>query len=802
MFRTGYLQQILSWCEKPGDHYSRAWGLWLVLTMLSYEASEEKLKAQADTLDPEAVLVMEEVSLEEVQVERRNRLLDEQEAAAGKSSAEIQEMRSKQPECKTRIHWLRSSRELIRACALSAGKCISYQWKDSQQLGCVASAWCLVELPEFIQTAVESIDSKVVSKCLTLPEKSLQLAALLLVSVVSSLRLQLNAAGFELGVQDLDFVCEIHTLQEFAVVSSSIFNSLSRLVARETAAAPSGRLQEPEEQNLMLQEPEVQEQEELQAVQQALQRAYLEEEAILELQEFLRRFHHMQQILIESLSSSGEGPYDMIARIELDFYVIVDRVNQLTRKLEYLEEIEVAPRTDDGTVRNAWGVDQTGRRVNRPNENEFRCLVSFMIGLDAQLHAAREKPSFSAGQCICPPLASTPSLDLESSLAAPGKARPTRTEPADGKLVESLVPVREPLPPVDPKARKAVEQVVEAEPLGAPPVAECGTPPAALLDKIAEEVMKEETVFGESPWLCHLLFALAVMVPSHPKARVERPNPTMPRPGGLAPTRALAESPLEEAAQSSRVRGAAFAQLIKALYDPADGDRAKPRVAEIAAPGPSPPRVENPEIENLSGNTVHGVLLGGEDLVTVPLDTLQRLQMSRVECSESFVRNLSYEVAKSEAERWHKAANTVVEGLYKLQDDLDFLQKAHSLDPSQTLEEMVLPADRGVHAGKATTELQILIQALQTIMASWFAADFGARFVISEEGGKDFIQSGSLETGRPTGRAARWWETGRDQCGDTGGRVVQHRVRAVCGAELVVRKFHLMKGDRTIWVEV
>ena len=31
-------------------------------------------------------------------------------------------------------------------------------------------------------------------------------------------------------------------------------------------------------------------------------------------------------------------------------------------------------------------------------------------------------------------------------------------------------------------------------------------------------------------------------------------------------------------------------------------------------------------------------------------------------------------------------------------------------------------------------------KALQTIMASWFAADFGARFMISEEGGKDFIQ--------------------------------------------------------------
>lgn len=31
---------------------------------------------------------------------------------------------------------------------------------------------------------------------------------------------------------------------------------------------------------------------------------------------FLRRFHTMQQILIESLASSGEGPYDMIARLQ------------------------------------------------------------------------------------------------------------------------------------------------------------------------------------------------------------------------------------------------------------------------------------------------------------------------------------------------------------------------------------------------------------------------------------------------------------------------------------------------------
>lgn len=71
-------------------------------------------------------------------------------------------------------------------------------------------------------------------------------------------------------------------------------------------------------------------------------------------------------------------------------------------------------------------------------------------------------------------------------------------------------------------------------------------------------------------------------------------------------------------------------------------------------------------------------------------------------------------------------------------------------------------------------------QALQTIMASWFAADFGARFVISEEGGKDFIQSGSLETGRPTGRAARWWETGRDQCGVVVGKPWRTREDVWC----------------------
>ncbi|CAE7944101.1 yif1a, partial [Symbiodinium necroappetens] len=434
----------------------RTWGLWLILTLFAHEASEEKLKSQADTLDPDAVLVMEEVSLEEAQVVRRNRLLDAQEAAAGITTSTRQDS-SKQPECKTRVHWLRGSTELIRGLAASAGKCISYQWKDSQQLGCVASAWCLIELPAFVQTAVHSIDSRVVSKCLTLPEKSLQLAALLLIAVVSSIRLPLNA------------------------------------------------------QNIA--------------------------------SEFLRKFHGQQQVLIESLASGGEGPYDTIAR--------------------WLHE----------------------PLLGLPNEHEFRCLVSFMIG-----------------QCIKPPLAAPPSLDLETAMAPRGK-----------ELVSQNAVT---LPPLDSKAGRTNEEPPaqsDGGALGAPPVAECGPPPAALIDKLAQEVLKEDQRLQDltgpkkegpifSTMLCHLLYALAVMVPAHPK----------------------------EAAQSVTVRGAAFAQLIKvqhivaqqiqpkALYDPADAGRAK-------------------------------LLL--------------------------YVR--------------------------------------------------------------ATASVR---SALQSIMASWFAADFGARFVISEEGGQDFLR--------------------------------------------------------------
>eukprot|EP00931_Biecheleriopsis_adriatica_P096456 TRINITY_DN7010_c0_g1_i1.p1 TRINITY_DN7010_c0_g1~~TRINITY_DN7010_c0_g1_i1.p1 ORF type:complete len:5389 (-),score=1202.56 TRINITY_DN7010_c0_g1_i1:94-16260(-) len=462
VLRANYLTQVLTWCEKPGDNYGRAWALWIVDTMLVHEVSAAQIKlAEANgPLEPDQILMIEEKTLEEEQMQRRNKLKDEVDAAAGKSPDSIKEERSKQALSKTRTHWIRENNQLVRNLALTAGKCISFQWKESQQIGCVSAALCLMELKQFVLTAVQSIDGNALCKCFTLPEKSLQIASIMLVSVIASIRLPLNA------------------------------------------------------QNIAA--------------------------------EFLKRFHDLQQTLIEKLASHGEGPYDMIAR--------------------WLHEPP----------------------LGLPCENEFRCLVSFMVG-----------------QCICPPLAATPSLDLESAIAAPGRG---------------IVPYQKPSAVATLPSTTDLDKVMDEEeetpleiPDGAPPVAECGVPPEALLEKIAEEVIKEDlrlrslqTPKGEGPifstMLCHLLYALAVMVPHHPKA----------------------------AAQSVTVRGAAFTQLMK--------------VQQIVAQGIEP---------------------------KVLFDTTDGDQQKLF--------------------------------LYV----------------------------------RATACIR---SALQSIMASWFAADFGARFVISEEGGKDFMQ--------------------------------------------------------------
>jgi len=198
--------------------------------------------------------------------------------------------------------------------------------------------------------------------------------------------------------------------------------------------------------------------------------------------EFLKRFHDLQETVIQGLATAGHGPYDL-----------------MTRWLE-------APPT------------------GLPCEADVRCLVAFSIG-----------------QCLCPPLATVPSLNIDEA-AGPSSKGAGRTNAAS-----------------------------DDEPGEFPAVTQCGPPPEAMLDRLSQEVLGEDLRLRNaqakrpeggpifSTTLCHLLYALAAMVPLYPKA----------------------------AAFSPSVRGAAFSQLIKVqnivaqsiraptLFDPADEARAK-----------------------------------------------------------------------------------------------------------------------------------------------------------------------------------------------------------------------------------
>jgi hypothetical protein len=162
-----------------------------------------------------------------------------------------------------------------------------------------------------------------------------------------------------------------------------------------------------------------------------------------------------------------------------------------------------------------------------PCETSFRCLIAFMLG-----------------QCVMPPLADAPSLQRGAGGGSPRKTALAGSGTPSGK-------------------RKEV-----------PPVAVCTTAPQALLDALAALILREDQRLRKAQkkdadghaqgplyntMLTHVLYALAVTVPQHPKA----------------------------AAASATVRGAAFTQLMKVqqivsqqipphnLYDPSDEKHAK-----------------------------------------------------------------------------------------------------------------------------------------------------------------------------------------------------------------------------------
>lgn len=185
-----FLSQVLGWCEQPGDTYGRVWALWLVLTFLAYEDPDQ-------SKDPQdlPVLILPQYT-DEKHLQRRARLKKEQTAVLERAGEEVDPLgqpgTTSTPR-RTRCGWLRNSPVLCTALAHMAGKSLAVQWKLAQQLACVTSARCFFELPQFQQTSVETLRGEAVVRVMKLPDKAINLAALLLTVVLSSFRLPLTA---------------------------------------------------------------------------------------------------------------------------------------------------------------------------------------------------------------------------------------------------------------------------------------------------------------------------------------------------------------------------------------------------------------------------------------------------------------------------------------------------------------------------------------------------------------------------------------------------------------------------------
>ena len=128
-------------------------------------------------------------------------------------------------------------------------------------------------------------------------------------------------------------------------------------------------------------------------------------------------------------------------------------------------------------------------------------------------------------------------------------------------------------------------------------------------------------------------------------------------------------------------------------------------VAKAAGPAGPPPPVMVPDEPNISGSTVHGVFLEGKDLLEIPVEELLALSLSSLEPAESLINDVCYEVSKTEAERWHRAADMAQENVYSVQSQMDQLVRLHAADPSQSLEETRVPTDSEDYGGLSHADL-------------------------------------------------------------------------------------------------
>ena len=87
------------------------------------------------------------------------------------------------------------------------------------------------------------------------------------------------------------------------------------------------------------------------------------------------------------------------------------------------------------------------------------------------------------------------------------------------------------------------------------------------------------------------------------------------------------------------------------------------------------------------------------DLLTVPLDELMALCMASVEASDQLLSETPFEIAKAEAEKWHRSAGQALDAMYGVQSDLDKIQRIHAEEPTRNLAEIPLPEGNGTNSG-------------------------------------------------------------------------------------------------------
>ena len=127
--------------------------------------------------------------------------------------------------------------------------------------------------------------------------------------------------------------------------------------------------------------------------------------------------------------------------------------------------------------------------------------------------------------------------------------------------------------------------------------------------------------------------------------------------------------------------------------------------AKAAGPAGPPPPVMIPDEPNISGSTVHGVLLEGKDLLEIPVEEILALSLSSIEPADSLINDVCYEVSKTEAERWHRSADLAQDNVHRLKAQMDQLVRLHASDPSQPLEETRVPTDSEDYGGLSHADL-------------------------------------------------------------------------------------------------